>query len=108
MASGRRGVLVRQTVVHIPSFQGQYKTGLVFSMIESLKVGESFKLVCEESPSELVALLKEAGIPNLDWRIDQADESRWSMVLSKATPEDDPGVGCCGLCGGASKKERGV
>lgn len=77
-------------------------------MIESLKAGESFKLVCDENPNELVLLLKEAAVPNLEWRTEHTEPSRWSVILSKKISEDDRSVGCCGLCGGDSKEERGA
>ena len=89
---------MRTTVIHIPSFQGEYKSGLIFSMIEALKNGESFKLVCDENPAELQTMLKEANVPGLTWTLSHSNTKSWDLLIQKLS--DDASVGCCGMCGG--------
>ncbi len=95
---------MNRTVIHIPSFQGAYKTGLIFSMIEGLKGGESFKLICDQAPEELELLLGEAKISQLYWQVAQVDGKRWEMVIIKGAEEES----CCGMCGGESKSKRKI
>jgi len=93
---------MNRTVIHIPSFQGAYKTGLVFSMIEGLKDGESFKLICDQAPEELEVLLGEAKISRLQWQVSQIDARRWEMVIFKQAERES----CCGMCGGEPMDKR--
>ena len=74
---------MRQTVVHISSFQGDHKTGLVFSMIEGLKSGEGIKLICDQDTSELEKMLAEAGVPQLRWQSRRESDQRWTLVIEK-------------------------
>ncbi len=84
-------------MVHIPSFQGEYKTGLVFSMIEGLRSGESFKLVCDHDPQELTSLLSEAQVPRLRWEQKKVGD-RWELQILKDFDLNNQSVGCCGIC----------
>ncbi|MBK9323530.1 MAG: DUF2249 domain-containing protein [Bdellovibrionaceae bacterium] len=88
---------MKQSVVHIPSFQGEYKTGLIFSMIEGLRPGESFKLVCDHEPDELSILLKEAQVPQLQWEQKKVG-AQWELLIQKTFNLDNQSVGCCGMC----------
>lgn len=74
---------MRETVIHIPSFQGAYKTGLIFSLIEGLREGERFRLVCDQNPVELTGLLREARLSNLKWNETQVNEARWEVLIEK-------------------------
>lgn len=88
---------MKQSVVHIPSFQGEYKTGLVFSMIEGLRAGESFKLVCDHDPKELASLLSDARVPQLQWEQKKIGD-HWELLIHKSFDLNDKSVGCCGMC----------
>jgi uncharacterized protein (DUF2249 family) len=99
---------VRKSVLHIPSFQGEYKIALVFSMIEGLKSGEAFRLVCDQDPFELERVLREANLSNLQWISQQVSSARWELLIEKTFPIDAKEVGCCGMCGGHSKSNRGA
>lgn len=94
---------MQQTVVNIPSFQGEYKTGLVFSMIEGLRTGQSLRLICDQTPTELQTLLSKAGIPNLKWSASQSNSGAWELLIEKQEDFEAAGVGCCGICGGHKK-----
>ncbi len=89
---------MRQTVVHIPSFQGEYKTGLVFSMIEGLKFGEEMKLICDQDTSELEKMLREARVPQLRWHSKRESDQRWTLMIEKSLPENQTSANCCGIC----------
>lgn len=91
-----QGGTMRQTVVHIPSFSGEYKTGLVFAMVEGLNSGESMKLICDQNPGELEVALQSAGLPELTWKTTAESEGRWVLNIQKIRQES---VGCCGMCG---------
>lgn len=93
---------MQQTVVNIPSFQGEYKSGLVFSMIEGLRFGQSLKLICDQKPEELESLLRRASIPNLSWNTNQAKTGSWELLIEKKNIDESESskVGCCGICGG--------
>lgn len=93
---------MRQTVIHVPSFEGNYKTGLLFSMVEGLKQGEGFKFVCDQDPAELAAMLQEAKVPNLTWKSTAGRSGQWELEVIKQNPYEAPQVGCCGVCGGGS------
>ena len=95
----------RHSVVHIPSFEGAYETGLVFAMIEGLKQGEAFKLICDQEPRELESLLRAANVSRLRWSSQKSQAGRWELLIEKADarPFSDASVpGCCGMCGGDS------
>lgn len=74
---------MRESVLHIPSFEGQYKTGLIFAMIEGLKMGEGIKIICEKNTEDLEVLLKEANIPQLVWEIRKDALDRWELRIEK-------------------------
>ncbi len=95
---------MRQTVIHVPSFEGEYKTALLFSMVEGLKQGEGFKFVCDQNPSELETLLREAKVPNLEWKSKSAKGGQWELDITKRLPHEAAGVGCCGVCGTNPKR----
>lgn len=94
-------------VIHIPSFKGEYKTGLIFSMIEGLKVGKSLKLTCEQSPKELEDLLQEAGIQNLVWTSQKGTSEFLELVIRKEDSLNKTSTGCCGMCGGHTQEKLG-
>lgn len=98
---------MKQTIINIPSFQGQYKTGLVFSMIDGLRYGEGFRLVCDQNPEELVSLLGDAAIPNVTWSAKEAGMGKWEIDVKKTDPFEASGVGCCGVCGGGDTSHKG-
>jgi uncharacterized protein (DUF2249 family) len=98
---------MQQNVIHIPSFQGEYKTGLIFSMIEGLIPGKSLKLTCEQAPQELELLLQESGIKNLTWSSQKDNAGRWELIILKKDPINETSVGCCGMCGGHAQEKLG-
>lgn len=98
---------MQENVIHIPSFQGEYKTGLIFSMIEGLKVGKNLKLTCEQSPNELEGLLQESGIQNLVWTSKKSAAGFWELLIQKEDPLNATSVGCCGMCGGHAQEKLG-
>lgn len=95
-----KGGLVTENVIHIPCFEGNHKTGLIFSMIEGLIPGSSLKFVCETDPEELVILLRDAEISNLSCKIEKDQAGHWEFTVKKMNH-------CCGLCGGTSSQGKG-
>lgn len=77
------GLFSKLNVIHIPTFQSEYKTGLVFSMIEGLKLGSSLKLICDQDPFELEDMLTEAHIENLSWKKELNGQSHWELTIIK-------------------------
>ncbi len=76
---------MRKTVVHLPSFEGHFKTGLIFSLIEGMKTAETIQLICDQNPWELEMLLTEAQIPNLQWVASGAGAGLWSLTIEKGS-----------------------
>jgi uncharacterized protein (DUF2249 family) len=98
---------MQENVIHIQSFQGEYKTGLIFSMIDGLKIGKNLKFICDQSPSELEKLLEESGIQNMTWTSKKINSDRWELVLCKEDPLNSATVGCCGMCGNHKTEKQG-
>ncbi|MCO5143594.1 MAG: hypothetical protein M9962_10935 [Oligoflexia bacterium] len=93
---------MKQTVVQVRAFEGEYKTALLFSMIEGLKTGEKFRFVCEQNPKELELLLQDAAIPNVNWSTDKVSGDLWELNVEKSDAYKEEHIGCCGMCGGGS------
>lgn len=90
---------MKENIIYLPSFQGKYKTGLIFSMIEGLNAGKDLKIFCEQSPTDLEKLLQEAGLPNVSWSSRNSDKNQWELSIHKENSLNSDSVGCCGLCG---------
>lgn len=97
---------MRQTVVHVPSFEGEYKTGLIFSLIEGLKTDESIKLICDHDPKDLERLLRQAHIPGLRLKAAEGGPGHWSLVIEKSVASEEASH-CCGMCGGHKSEGSG-
>ncbi len=100
--------LMKENVIYIPSFEGEYKTGLIFSMIEGLKIGKDLKFICDQSPKELERLLNESDLKNVTWTSQTVDNGQWELKIHKDDPLNSPSIGCCGMCGGHQKEKIGV
>lgn len=94
-----------QNVIYVPSLMSEYKTGLIFALIEGLKIGKSIKLVCDSKPDDFDALLSESGVSNITWKIKESDSGFWELALSKQSDINSEHVGCCGMCGGSASSE---
>lgn len=98
---------MKENVIYIPSFQGEYKTGLIFSMIDGLKVGSDLKIICDQSPVDLERLLEESGIKNMSWSSYKKGSDCWELKIHKNEIVTLSNVGCCGMCGGNSNDQKG-
>lgn len=95
-------MVTTQNVIYVPTLIGEYKTGLIFSLIEGLKAGQSLKLVCDEKPDEFQSMLKDSGLSNINWNAKKNADNTWELFLSKEVDLNSTQVGCCGMCGGHS------
>lgn len=98
---------MQESVIYIPSFEGEYKTGLIFSMIDGLKIGNNLKLVCDQSPKEIEKLIQESGLKNITWKSQAINREQWELVIHKDDPLNSTSVGCCGMCGGHQSETTG-
>ena len=98
---------MKESVIYIPSFEGEYKTGLIFSMIDGLKLGKNLKFICDKSPVELENLLQESGLKNVAWTSRTVDTGKWELLIHKDDPLNSASVGCCGMCGGHQIEKPG-
>lgn len=97
-----------QNVIHVPTLMDEYKTGLIFSLIEGLKIGKSLKLVCDGKPVEFEKILSESGLSNIKWVVEKNDTGSWEMSLLKQPDVNSEHVGCCGMCGGGEHSSERV
>ncbi len=98
---------MKESVIYIPSFEGEYKTGLIFSMIDGLKLGKNLKFICDQSPNELEKMLRESGLKNVTWTSRTVDNGQWELLIHKDDPINSASVGCCGMCGGDQTEKTG-
>lgn len=98
---------MKESIIYIPSFEGEYKTGLIFSMIDGLKTGKNIKLICDHSPMELEKLLHESGIKNISWESQALESGQWELQIHKENLLNSASIGCCGLCGGHQSEIAG-
>lgn len=98
---------MKENVIYIPSFEGEYKTGLIFSMIEGLKLGKNLKFICDQSPEELEKLLKDSELKNITWSSRIIDSRQWELSIHKDEEINSAEVGCCGMCGGGRAEKIG-
>lgn len=89
-----------QNVICVPTLMDEYKTGLIFSIIEGLKTGNTLKLICDKQPTEFESILSESGLSNIEWEVKKNDAGSWEMSLLKKPDVNSEHVGCCGMCGG--------
>jgi uncharacterized protein (DUF2249 family) len=98
---------MKESVIYIPSFEGEYKTGLIFSMIEGLKLGKKLKFICDQSPEELERLLQDSGLKKVTWSSKIVDSGQWELSIHKDELINSAEVGCCGICGGERAENIG-
>lgn len=96
-----------QNIIDITTLQSEYKTGLVFSILEGLKPGHVLTLLSRTRPSDFEILLKEASIKNIIWKIEEVEREKWQLHISKNEDLNSANVGCCGMCGGHAQETRG-
>lgn len=96
-----------QNVIHVPTLMDEYKTGLIFSLIEGLKAGKSLKLICDQKPVEFEKILSESGLSNIKWAVEKNKVGSWEMSLLKQPDINSEQVGCCGMCGGDHSSAKG-
>lgn len=89
-----------QNVIYVPTIIGEYKIGLIFSLIDGLKPGKSLKLVCDDHPHDFEEMLEKSEISNINWSIEKTDTNSWQLSISKQQDINSEKVGCCGMCGG--------
>lgn len=87
------------TSVNLESFQGQNITAMIYTIIESLKPGESVALHMKEDPLKMLDKLNRAELPEFDFSADRKGEDSWKILIKKKMKIDSNSVGCCGMCG---------
>lgn len=96
-----------QNIIDITTLQNEYKTGLIFSMIEGLKPSHVLTLLSQSRPTDFEVLLKEASIKNIAWKIEEVSQDNWQLHILKNEDLNSASVGCCGMCGGHAQETRG-
>ena len=85
--------------VNLESFQGQNMTAMIYTIIESLKPGESIALNLKDDPLKVLDRLNRSELPEFDFSAERRGEEGWKIIIKKKKSIDSNSVGCCGMCG---------
>jgi uncharacterized protein (DUF2249 family) len=95
--------MAAQTVVNLPSFNAHAQQGLILSLFEGLRDGESFIFASGKDPSPLCRELDQINAANLRWEFLKKSPGEWTVRIHKSSAEEIAAHrdgGCCGMCGG--------
>ncbi|MCB0349483.1 MAG: hypothetical protein KDD37_11655 [Bdellovibrionales bacterium] len=85
------------TRINVDTIEPSHRTGLLFSLYEGLKGGESFTVISENSLELLKKELSSAEIKNLKLELSELPLGINAIKVKKTVDKD---TGCCGMCGG--------
>lgn len=73
----------KQITIQLNTLLTEYKSALIFAMIEGLKPGYSLKLIGNEALPELTQMLEEAQIQEIIWNVITNENSNWTLIIKK-------------------------
>lgn len=79
------------TIINVDVFERAYRSGLLFSLFEGLKEGESFKIVSKKDLDEIKDQLLMAQVQNMNLEERESSQDLHAVEVRK--------IGTCGLCG---------
>lgn len=88
------------TKLDLRAFNANSQTGLLFSIFDSLKAGELFKVICESDPEYLKKEFQKADLNLKTWKTSRLADGSWEILIGKQDENDTHKNGCCGVCGG--------
>lgn len=86
------------TTLDTRTLDSRYVTALIFSIYEGLVPGESFTVICSETPKVMTELLLEAKIQNIQFQTARQSDASWTLIINK-TKSKSAEQNCCGVCG---------
>ncbi len=85
------------TTINLDVFEPSHRSGLLFSMYEGLRAGESFRIASNESLDEVKRQFLGAQVENLKFELVGNKDGLSQAEIKKV---NESKVGCCGMCGG--------
>lgn len=74
-----------ETTLNFHSFTPNFRTGLLFSIFEGLRLGESFRLICDQNPEEFRSEFELAMIKDYKWDSHKLQNGQWEVRIVKAS-----------------------
>ena len=87
-----------ETVLNIESFNPNFQSGLVFTLFEGLKAGESFRILTSTYPEPIKEQFLGTKLQNFKFEAQQLKNGHWETRIAKHDPRERANANHCG-CG---------